>query len=139
MSGFNKKSLSERDVCTKLITPAILKAGWTQDQFMEEVPLTAGRVMVRGQVAKRVTNPKAPGGPKRADYVLYAKRNVPLAIIEAKKRDLYYTEGVGQAKDYAERLNIKYTYSTNGLEIYQINMDIPLQNHNVRKTRLIAK
>ena len=65
MSGFNKKSLSERDVCTKLIAPAILKAGWTLDQFMEEVPLTAGRVMVRGQVAKRVTNP--PPTPCRAE------------------------------------------------------------------------
>ncbi len=114
MSGFNKKSLSERDVCTKLITPAILKAGWTQDQFMEEVPLTAGRVMVRGQVAKRVTNPKAPGGPKRADYVLYAKRNVPLAIIEAKRNKFAVGHGMQQALGYAESIDAPFAFSSNG-------------------------
>ena len=59
--------------------------------------------------------------PVKADYLLqYHNRN--LAIIEAKKRDSHYTEGVGQAKDYAEKLQIRYTYSTNGLQIYAIDM-----------------
>ena len=81
----NKKDLSERDICTKFITPAIQQAGWQQHQFREEVKLTDGRVMVRGKLAARIKNPDAKGGPKRADYVLYASANVPLAIIEAKQ------------------------------------------------------
>jgi hypothetical protein len=70
--------LSERDVCTKLITPALERAGWDiQSQVREEVSLTAGRVMVRGRLVAR-------GTAKRADYVLYLKPNLPLAVVEAK-------------------------------------------------------
>ena len=79
----DKKSLSERDICTKYITPAIEKADWQQNQFREEVKLTDGRVMVRGKLAARIKNPDKKGGPKRADYVLYAKPNLPIAIVEA--------------------------------------------------------
>lgn len=64
-------SFSERDICSKFITPAILKSGWTQSQFREEVKLTDGRVAVRGKMAARIKNPDDKGGPKRADYVLY--------------------------------------------------------------------
>ena len=53
----DKHSLSERDICTKFITPAIMQAGWQQDQFREEVKLTAGRVMVRGKLAARIKDP----------------------------------------------------------------------------------
>lgn len=63
----DKYQLSERDICTKFITPAIQQAGWQQHQFREEVNLTDGRVMVRGKMASRVKNPAAKGGPKRAD------------------------------------------------------------------------
>lgn len=59
MSGINKKDLSERDVCTKFITPAIQSAGWQQAQFREEVKLTDGRVIVRGKLAYRLQNTKA--------------------------------------------------------------------------------
>jgi type I restriction enzyme R subunit len=83
--GVNMYELSERDTCTKFITPAIQAAGWEQAQFREEVTLTEGRVMVRGKLAARVRNPEAKGGPKRADYVLYARSNVPLAVVEAKQ------------------------------------------------------
>ena len=55
----NKKDLSERDVCTKLITPAIQAEGWAPHQFHEEVKLTKGRVLVRGQIATRIQNPQA--------------------------------------------------------------------------------
>lgn len=81
----DKRDLSERDICTKFITPSIQQAGWLQHQFREEVSLTDGRVMVRGKLAARVRNPDAKGGPKRADYVLYAQPNVPLAVVEAKQ------------------------------------------------------
>ncbi|MBA3016525.1 MAG: DEAD/DEAH box helicase family protein [Proteobacteria bacterium] len=110
----NKKDLSERDICTKFITPAIQGAGWQQVQFREEVNLTAGRVMVRGKLAYRLQNPEAAGGPKRADYVLYAKPNVPLAIIEAKRNIYEVGKGMPQALEYAEMLDAPIAISSNG-------------------------
>jgi hypothetical protein len=80
-----KSDLSERDICTKFITPAILGAGWGQSFLREEVQLTDGRVIVRGQLAARLKDPDVSGGPKRADYILYAFQNVSLAVIEAKR------------------------------------------------------
>ncbi len=74
----NKQELSERDICTKFITPALRRAGWDeQTQLREEVSFTKGRVIVRGRIASR-------GKAKRADYILYFKPNLPLAVIEAK-------------------------------------------------------
>lgn len=74
----DKKALSERDICTKYITPALVNRGWDLNaQIREEVTLTKGRVIVRGKLTSR-------GRQKRADYVLYYKLGVPLAVIEAK-------------------------------------------------------
>jgi type I restriction enzyme, R subunit len=109
-----KKQLSERDICTKFITPAIQSAGWQQIQFREEVKLTAGRVIVRGKLAYRLQNPKLKGGPKRADYVLYAKPNVPIAVIEVKRNIYDIGQGMQQALDYAEMLDAPIAISTNG-------------------------
>ena len=81
----NKKDLSERDICTKFITPALIRAGWEQHQFREEVNITKGRVIVRGKLAYRLQNPEVKGGPKRADYILYGPANTPLTVIEAKR------------------------------------------------------
>jgi type I restriction enzyme R subunit len=110
----DKKNFSERDICTKLITPAIEKAGWQQSQFREEVNITAGRVMVRGKLAARIKNPDARGGPKRADYVLYAKPNLPIAVIEAKNNSLSIGHGMQQALGYAELLDAPFAISSNG-------------------------
>lgn len=106
--------LSERDICTKFITPAILKAGWDQSLFREEVNLTAGRVLVRGKLAARIKNPDAKGGPKRADYVLYAYPNTPIAIIEAKQSQYSLGHGMQQALLYAEMLDVPFAFSSNG-------------------------
>ena len=66
-----KKSLSERDICTKYITPALQQAGWDSfRQIREEVTFTAGRVIVRGKLHTR-------GQKKRADYILFHKPNIP--------------------------------------------------------------
>ncbi|UHD17011.1 hypothetical protein [Thiocapsa bogorovii] len=89
----NKKDLSERDICTKLITPALLTAGWTQGQIREEVRLSAGRVIVRGKIAYRISKATAKGGPKRADFVIYARGNIPIAVIEVKRA--VYAIGAG--------------------------------------------
>lgn len=104
---------SERDVCTKLITPAILNAGWKQKQFREEV-MTKGRVKVKGKLAARITKEGAPGGPKRADYVLYAKPNIPIAVVEAKQANYPVGKGMQQALLYAEMLDVPFAISSNG-------------------------
>jgi len=103
-----KKSLSERDICTKFITPALQRAGWDiQSQIREEMTFTAGRVIVRGKTVTR-------GKPKRADYVLYYKPNIPIAIIEAKDNNHSVADGMQQAIDYGRGLDVPFVYSSNG-------------------------
>jgi len=108
--------MNESETRAELIDPALTKAGWgvvKNSRVRREFPISKGRLL--GSGGKRAS-------ALSADYVLvYKNRN--LAVIEAKKRDLYYTEGVAQAKDYATRLNIRFTYSTNGERIYSIDMD----------------
>ena len=106
--------MNEQETRTEYILPALKLAGWSivQDsRIREEFPISKGRLIGHGQRSK----------PDKADYVLQY-RNRLLAIIEAKKRNSHYTEGVGQAKDYADKLQIRFTYSTNGLQIYGIDM-----------------
>src|ERR1035437_7668326 len=104
----DKKSLSERDICTKFITPAILKAGWdSQKQLLEEVGFTDGKIIVRGRLTAR-------GARKRADYILYFKPNIPIAIIEAKDNKHSVRSGIQQALDYARVLDIPCAFSSNG-------------------------
>jgi type I restriction enzyme R subunit len=110
----DKRTLSERDICTKFITPAIQQAGWEQHQFREEVGLTDGRVMVRGKLAARIQNPEVKGGPKRADFVLYARSNVPIAVVEAKQSKYSVGHGMQQALAYAEMLDAPFAISSNG-------------------------
>jgi len=104
----DKKKLSERDVCTKFITPAIQQAGWDiQSQVREEVSFTKGRIIVRGKLHSR-------GEQKRADYILYYKSNIPIAIIEAKDNTYSVGAGMQQALNYAETLEIPFVFSSNG-------------------------
>jgi type I restriction enzyme R subunit len=110
----DKYQLSERDICTKFITPAIQQAGWQQHQFREEVKLTDGRVMVRGKLAARIRNPEAKGGPKRADFVLYARPTLPIAVVEAKQARFAVGHGMQQALVYAEMLDAPFAISSNG-------------------------
>jgi type I restriction enzyme R subunit len=104
----SKKSFSERDICTKFITPALTKAGWDlQKQIMEEVSFTDGKIYVRGRLTTR-------GERKRADYILYYKTNIPVAIIEAKDNNHSVRAGIQQALDYARILDIPCVFSSNG-------------------------
>lgn len=104
----DKKSLSERDICTKFITPALIKAGWdAQKQVLEEVSFTDGKIYVRGKLTAR-------GAKKRADYILYHKANIPIAIIEAKDNNHSVRAGIQQALDYATILDIPCVFSSNG-------------------------
>jgi len=100
--------LSERDVCSKFITPALRRAGWDEMlQIREEVGFTKGRIIVRGKLVTR-------GRAKRADYVLSYKPNIPLAVIEAKDNTHSVGDGIQQALDYAETLDIPFVFSSNG-------------------------
>lgn len=104
----DKKSLSERDICTKFITPAVEKAGWDKHtQLLEEVSFTDGKIYVRGKLTAR-------GNQKRADYILYYKPNIPIAIIEAKDNKHSVRAGIQQALDYAQILDIPCVFSSNG-------------------------
>ena len=104
----DKRSLTERDICTKFITPALRGAGWDEmSQLREEVSFTAGRIVVRG---KLVTRRKR----KRADYILSVKPNIPVAVIEAKDNNHGVGDGMQQALDYAETLHIPFAFSSNG-------------------------
>lgn len=100
--------MSERDICTKFITPALQQAGWDiQTQVREEVSFTNGRIIVRGKLHSR-------GERKRADYILYYKSNIPIAIIEAKDNSHSVGAGMQQALNYAEILEIPFVFSSNG-------------------------
>jgi type I restriction enzyme R subunit len=104
----NKKDLSERDICTKFITPALENSGWNKNtQILEEVSFTDGRIYVRGKLTAR-------GVRKRADYILYYKPNIPIAIIEAKQNKFSVGHGIQQALTYAELLDIPCVFSSNG-------------------------
>ena len=109
----SKKELSERDICTKYIQPALEKAGWNPlSQIREEVSFTDGRIYVKGNLTSR-------GKRKRADYILYYKPNIPIAIIEAKDNKHSVKAGIQQGLSYAEILDIPSVYSSNGDGFYE--------------------
>jgi len=106
--------MNEAQTRLDYIDPALKKAGWGEvsgSRIRVEFPITDGRIIGKNKRAKKLS----------ADYVLEYK-NRRLAVIEAKAKNKYYTDGLGQAKDYAERLNIRYTYATNGVKIYGVDM-----------------
>ena len=104
----NKRFLSERDICTKFITPSLVAAGWDLDtQIREEVGFTDGRIYVRGKIHAR-------GAKKRVDHILYYKPNIALAIIEAKDNNHTVGAGMQQALGYAKPLDVPFVFSSNG-------------------------
>src|SRR5260370_40522068 len=106
--------MNEATTRAEHIDPALQAAGWgvvEGSRIVREYPITLGRLEGLGRRGKALA----------ADYVL-VYRNHKLAVIEAKAWDEALTEGVGQAKNYADKLAIRYTYSTNGQGIYAIDM-----------------
>lgn len=107
--------MNEAETRAEHIDPALKAAGWGVVEgslIRREYPITLGRIEGHGRRAK----------PLQADYVL-VYRNTKLAVVEAKAWDEELTEGVGQAKDYAGKLSVRFTYSTNGQGIYAIDME----------------
>ncbi|MCB1599543.1 MAG: DEAD/DEAH box helicase family protein [Xanthomonadales bacterium] len=107
----NKKQLTETDIRTKFITPAIVGVDggkWdVMTQVREEFYFTKGRVIVRGKTVRR-------GEAKKADYILFLKPNMPIAVVEAKDNTYAVGAGMQQALEYAEILDLPFAYSSNG-------------------------
>ena len=105
--------MNEAETRAELIDPALKATGWgvVEGSRVRREEITLGRLQGAGRRAKQ----------EIADYVL-TYRNHKLAVIEAKRRDLPDTEGVGQAKRYADKLQTRFAYSTNGVGIYQVDM-----------------
>ncbi|EKD99377.1 MAG: hypothetical protein ACD_22C00278G0005 [uncultured bacterium] len=107
--------MNEAETRAELIDPQLKASGWGEvddSKVLREYRITEGRILTGGQRAK----------PEIADYILVYK-NQKIAVIEAKQESLPATEGVAQAKAYAHKLHIDYTYSTNGREIYEISLN----------------
>jgi type I restriction enzyme R subunit len=105
--------MNEAETRAELIDPALKEAGWgvVDGSRVRREEITLGRLQGSGTRAARDI----------ADYVL-TYRNHKLAVIEAKRSDLPDTEGLGQAKKYAQKLQTRFAYATNGLRIYQVDM-----------------
>ena len=108
--------MTEADTCRELVTPKLLNAGWGSEPHAigEQRTFTQGRVIVTGGRVRH-------GKQKRADYLLYYRRDYPLAVVEAKELSLPAETGVQQAKEYAEILGLKFAYATNGHRIIEID------------------
>ena len=104
----DKKKLTETDIITKYILPAVEGSGWdSMTQIRQEVKLRDGKVIVRGQLGVRQT-------VKSADIVLYHKLNMPLAVIEAKANKHEMGKGMQQGLDYAKLLDVPFVFASNG-------------------------
>jgi type I restriction enzyme R subunit len=104
----SKRDLSESDICAKYITPALTNVGWDEEvQIRREISFTKGRIIVRGQLVTR-------GKGKRADYILYYKPGMPLAVVEAKDNSHAVGDGIQQALEYAQQLEVPFVFSSNG-------------------------
>lgn len=99
--------MTEEEIKLIYITPAIENAGWLKKQIRMEYSIDAGKIIVRGNIAKRL--PK-----KKADYVLFYKENMPLAVVEAKDNNHNIGDGMFQAQEYADKLDVRFVFTSNG-------------------------
>ena len=106
MTILNKKQMTEEDIKFNFITPAITAKGW-KDHLTMETKITDGRICLRGNIAFREN-------PKKADYLLYLNKAHPIAVVEAKDNKHSLSYGIQQAKTYAQMLDLKFAYSSNG-------------------------
>ena len=99
--------MTEEEVKLNYITPAIENAGWQKKQIRMEYSINAGKIIVRGNVARRMSK-------KKADYVLFFKENLPLAVVEAKDNNHNIGDGMFQAQEYAEKIDVRFAFASNG-------------------------
>lgn len=109
----SKKDLTEQEIRTRYILPALQKAGWKSFQIGEErACFTDGKIAIKGNKTTR-------GTPKRVDYILYYKPNIPVAIVEAKNNKKSLSSGIQQALGYANMLDVPVVFSSNGDGFYE--------------------
>lgn len=106
MAILSMTDMTEEDVKLNFITPALFSSGW-KDKITMETKITDGRINLKGNIISREA-------PKKADYVLYINANHPIAVVEAKDNNHSVSFGMQQAKEYAQMMNIKFAYSSNG-------------------------
>lgn len=109
-------AMTEADTCRIHVTPALQNAGWNVEPYVigEQRQITDGRILLIGGKARRAKVSKP-------DYILYYRRDFPIAVVEAKKAALPAENGVQQAREYAEMLKLRFAYATNGLRIIEID------------------
>ena len=118
---------TEADTCRTYVVPALYAAGWNDDQIREQVSFTPGRIIVSGGTVRR-------GKRKRVDYLLSYLRDRPLAVVEAKSEYRLPSDGLQQAKEYAELLDVRFAYSTNGPGIVEHDYTTGLDNEGWNRT-----
>lgn len=126
----NKKSLSESEICEQYIVPAMRKAGWDEEnQIVGQYPLRAGRVVVQGRKGRRDESTVL-----RADYVLFYKPHIPLAVVEAKHNGRSIGAGMQQALRYAALLDVPFVFSSNGdgFSFRDATLATGVLEHNIR-------
>jgi len=102
----------EKDTCRDYVLPRLKAAGWSDDQIVEQLPITDGRIVTVGRQHRRA-------GELRADYVLEYKPGVPIAVVEAQRKYAMAAKGLQQAKRYAGLLDVPLAYSTNGTTVVE--------------------
>ncbi|TIR26158.1 MAG: DEAD/DEAH box helicase, partial [Mesorhizobium sp.] len=107
---------TEADTCRKQVVPRLVEAGWEQAPYAinEQRTFTDGRIVFVGGKARR-------GRQKRADFILRYRPDFPIAVVEAKSKYKHAADGLQQAREYAEILGLKFAYSTNGREIFEVD------------------
>ncbi len=122
MVNYLDKELSEEDIKNRYITKALEDSGWDREHMRMEYYFTAGRIMVQGKLKHRRQG-------KKADYLLYTKENYPIAIVEAKDYNHTSSDGLQQAMEYADILDLQFAYSTNGAEFVEHDMVTGAERH----------
>src|ERR1700733_5832041 len=107
---------NEADTCRRYVVPRLQAAGWEDEphRINEQVTFTDGRIVVAGRRSRR-----RPG--KRSDYILRYRPDLAIAVVEAKPTYATPSDGLQQAKDYAEILGFKFAYATNGHGIIEFD------------------
>jgi type I restriction enzyme, R subunit len=114
--------IGEADTCRRYVEPKLDDAGWNElpHSYTEQVTFTDGRIVVTGTKVRR-----RPG--KRADYLLRLTRDFPIAVVEAKAAYKLPADGLQQAKDYAQILDLRFAYATNGHGIVEFDFTTGLE------------
>ena len=121
-SNISKKDMTEEDIKNRFVTPALSQAGWESGLILMEKYFTAGRILVP---TKGKRHAKKDGN--KADYILFAEPNLPIAIVEAKDNNQPVSGGIQQAIRYAEILDLPFAFSSNGDGFFEFDRTTGIQ------------